>query len=143
MPRDYKGRYFRTSSQNLIKIPTNLYGGWNTPITNSTERNKRTHIGSSSTWKPKDFIGETIDGEEIMAGNPKDPIPEEVQEGQPLEILNPPLVQKPNDTTFSLVGDPNFVNFIDPPQVQDLFGSSTNIVISHIETSTVVPTIPI
>ena len=60
-----------------------------------------------------------------------------------METLNPPLVQKPNDTTFSLVGDPNFINFIDHAQVQALFGSSTNIVIQQIETSTVVPTIPI
>ena len=47
-------------------------------------------------------------------GNPKYPISEEFQEGQPLETLNPPLVQKPNDTIFSIVGDPNFINFIDP-----------------------------
>ena len=52
-------------------------------------------------------------------------------------------MQKPNDTTFFLVGDPNFVNFIDHAQVQALLGSSTNTVISQIETSTVVPTIPI
>ena len=77
-PRDYKGRYVRDNSQNLIKIPTNLYGGRNTPTTNSTERYQRTHIGSSSTWRPKYFIGETIDKEEILAGNPKDPIFEEV-----------------------------------------------------------------
>ena len=114
IPGDSKGRYIRDNSQNLIKIPTNLYEWWNNPTTNSTERYQRTHIGSSSTWRPKDFIGETIDGEKILAGNPKDPIYEEVQEGQPLEILNPPLVHKLNNTTFSLVGDPNFVNFIDP-----------------------------
>ena len=60
-----------------------------------------------------------------------------------MEILNPPLVQKPNNTTFSIVGDPNFINFIDPAQVQALFGISTNTVISQIETSIVVPTIPI
>ena len=77
-PIDSKGRYVRTSSQNLVKIPTNLYGGRNTPTTNSTERYQRTHIGSSSTWKPKEFIGETIDGEEILARNPKDPISKEV-----------------------------------------------------------------
>ena len=143
IPRDSNGRYVRTISKNLVKIPTNLYGGWNTPTNNSVERYRRTHIGSSSTWKPKEFIGETIDSEEILAGNIKDLIYEEVQEGQPLQILNPPLVQKPNDTTFSLVGDPNFINFIDPAEVGDLFGSSTNIFISHIETSIVVPTIPI
>ena len=129
-PRDSKGRYVRDNSQNLIKIPTNLYGGQNNPTTNSSESYRRTKIGSSSTWKPKDFIGETIDNEEILVGNPKDPSSEEVQECQQLEILNPPLVQKLNDTTFSSVGDPHFFNFIDPSQVQDLFGSSTNTVIS-------------
>ena len=50
-------------------------------------------------------------------------------------------MQKPNDTTFSTVGDPKFVNFIDPTQVQALFGSSTNIAIPQIETSTIKPTI--
>ena len=59
-----------------------------------------------------------------------------------MEILNPPLVQKPNNTTFTLVGDPKFFYFIDPTQVQGLFGGSTNTVISQIETSTVVPAIP-
>ena len=76
-------------------------------------------------------------------GSPKDPIAEEIQEGQPLETLNPPRVQKLNNTTFSLVGDPNFVDFIDPAQVQSLFGGSTNTVISQIKTSIVATTIPI
>ena len=52
IPRDSKGRYVRTNSQNFVKIPTNLYGGGNTPTTNSVERYRRTHVGSSSTWKP-------------------------------------------------------------------------------------------
>ena len=52
-PRDSRGRYVRDNSQNLIKIPTNIYGGQNTPTTNSAERYRRTNIGSSSTWKPK------------------------------------------------------------------------------------------
>ena len=84
-PRDFKGIYIKMSSQNLIKIPINLYGGRNIPTTKSIERHLRTHIGSISTWKPKYFIGETIDGQEILVGSPKDPIDEEIQEGQPLE----------------------------------------------------------
>ena len=60
-----------------------------------------------------------------------------------METLNPPLVPKPNDTTLSLVGDPNFVNFIDPAQVKALFGSSINTIVSQIETSTVEPTLPV
>ena len=89
--RDLRGRYVRTSSQNLVKIPTNLYGGRNTPTTNSAERYRRTHKGSSSTWKPKEFIRETIYGKEILEGSPKYPISEEIQEDQPLETLTPPL----------------------------------------------------
>ena len=49
----------------------------------------------------------------------------------------------PNNTTFSLVGDPNFVDFIDPSQVKSLFGNSVDPIISKIETSTVEPTIPL
>ena len=60
-----------------------------------------------------------------------------------METLNPSLVQKPNNTTFSLVWDPNFFLFIHPAQVQSLFGGLRNIIISYIETSTVAPTIPI
>ena len=48
--RDSMDRYARDNSQNLIKIPTNIYGEQNTPTTNSSERYWRTHIGSSSTW---------------------------------------------------------------------------------------------
>ena len=43
----------------------------------------------------------------------------------------------PNNTTFSLVGDPNFVDFVDPTQVKALFGTSV------VETSTIEPTIPL
>ena len=60
-----------------------------------------------------------------------------------METLNPLLVQKPNNKTFPLVGDPNFVDFIDPTQVQALFGRLTSTFISQIETSIIAPTIPI
>ena len=142
-PINLKGRYVRTSSQNFVKIPTNLYGGCNTQTTKSMERYQRTHIGISSTCKPKEFIGESIEDKEILTGSSKEPIPEEVIEGQTLEVLNPPLVKKSNDTTLSLLWDPKFVNLIDTAQVQALFGSSTNTVISQIETSTVEPTISV
>ena len=77
-PRDLKGRYVRTSSQNFVKIPTNIYEGHNTPTTNSVERYRKTDIGSSSSWKPK---GRAKEGRETLAGSSKDPIIEEVQEG--------------------------------------------------------------
>ena len=78
-----------------------------------------------------------------MAGGPKDLIPEEVQVDQPLETSSPPLVSNPINTTFSLVGDPNFVDFVDPAQAKSLFGTSVDPVISQIETSTVEPTFPL
>ena len=96
-PRDSKGRYVRSSSQKSVKIPTNLYGGRATPTTNSAERYQKTHVGSISSWIPK---GEAIEDREALEEISKDPIPEEVQEGQQLETLNPPLVSKPNDITF-------------------------------------------
>ena len=78
-----------------------------------------------------------------MAGGPKDLIPEEVQEDQTLGTSNPPLVLNPNNTTFSLVGDPNFVDFVNHAQVKSLFGTSVDPVISQIETSIVEPTMPL
>ena len=78
-----------------------------------------------------------------MAGGPKDLIPEENQEDQPLEIYSPPLVSNPIKTTFSLVGDLNFINFVDSAQVKALFGTLVDPVISQIETSTVEPIIPL
>ena len=78
-----------------------------------------------------------------MAGGPNDIISEEIQEDQPLGRSNPPLVLNPNNTTFSLVGDPNFVDFVDPTQVKSLFGNFVDLVISQIERSIVEPTIPL
>ena len=105
-------------------------------------------IGSSSTQKPKetlsgDLTREAIEGEGSFAGGPKDLISEEIQEDQPLEMYNPQLVLNPNNTTFSLVGDPYFIDFVDPTQVKALFGSSIDPIISQIETSMVELTIPL
>ena len=59
-PRDSKGRYIRTSSQNSVNIPTNIYAGHATPTTNSSERYQKIHTGSSSTWKPKETLLENL-----------------------------------------------------------------------------------
>ena len=66
-----------------------------------------------------------------MAEHPKDPVPKEVQDDQPLETPIPPLVSNPINTTFSLVGDPNFVDFVDPAQVKSLFGTLVDPLISQ------------
>ena len=86
---------------------------------------------------------ESIKAEGTLTRVPKDPIPEEVQEDQPLETSSPPLVSNPINTTFSLVGDLNFIEFVDLAQVKSLFGTLVDPVISQIETSTVEPTIPL
>ena len=132
--------------ENLSKSLLTTVGGRNSPTTNSPERYRKTPIVSSSTLKPKetllgDLTKESIDGEGTLERGPKDLIPEEVQDNQPLEISSPPLVSNPINTTFSLVGDPNFINFVDPSQVKALFGTSIDPIISQIENSTVEPTI--
>ena len=76
-----------------------------------------------------------------MAEGPKDPYPKEVQEDQPLETFSPPLVSNPINTTFSLAGDLDFVDFVDPVQVKSLFGNSVDPVISQIKKSIVEPTL--
>ena len=78
-----------------------------------------------------------------MEGGPKDLIPKEVEEDQPLGTSNPPLTLNPNHTTFSLVGDLNFVDFVDPNQVKSLFGNLVDPFISQIETSIAEPTLPL
>jgi len=51
---------------------------------------------------------------------------------------------KPNNTNFVFLppsGDPNFENIIDPEQVNTLFGSSTNIIVSQIDIENLAPII--
>ena len=143
---DPQGRFVKTGK--LIEIPTNFYRGRNTPTTNSAKRYRKTPTGSSSTQKTKETLsggltGEAIKGEGTLEGGPKDLNPEEVQEDQPLGTSNPPLVLNLINTIFSLVGDPNFIDFVDVAEVKALFGNSVDPVISQIETSTVEPTIPL
>ena len=144
--RDPQGRFIKT--RKVIEIPTNYHRGRNFPTTNSPERYRKMPIGSSSTLKPKetpleDITGEAIEGEGTLAEGPRDPVPKEFQEDQPLETPSPPLVSNPINTTFSLVGDPNFIDFVDIAQVKALFGTSVDPIISQIKTSTVETTIPL
>ena len=90
-----QGRFVKT--RKLIEIPTNYYRGHTSPTNKSPERYRKMPIGGSSTMKPKetlsgDLTGESIEGEGTLEGGPKDLILEEVQEDQPLETYNPPLV---------------------------------------------------
>ena len=135
-----QGRFVKT--RKIIEVSTNYHRGCNSPTTNTPERYRKTPIGSSSTLKPKetpleDLAGEAIEGEGTLAEGRKDPVPKEVQEDWPLETPIPPLVSNPINTIFSLVGDSNFVDFVDPAQVKYLFGTSIDPFLSQIETSTV------
>ena len=110
--RDPQGRFVKT--RKFIEVSTNYRRGRNSPTTNSPERYRKTPIGSSSTLKPKeslleDITGEYIEGEGTLEEGPKDPISKEAQVDQPLETFSPPLVSNPINTTFSLVGDLNFI----------------------------------
>ena len=62
---------------------------------------------------------------------------------RPLETSSHTLVSNPIKTTFSPVGDMNFIDFVDPAHVKSLFGKSVDPVISQIETSMVETTIPL
>ena len=125
--RDPQGRFFKTKK--VIEVPTNYCRGRNSPTTNSSERYRNMPIGSSSTLKPKeslleDLTREAIEGEGTLAKCPKDHVPEEVQEDQPLETPIPPLVPNPINTKFSLVGDSNFVEFVDPAHIRGYYWKS-------------------
>ena len=134
--RDPQGRFIKTKI--VIEVSTKYRRGCNSPATNSPKRYRKMPIGSSSALKPKEtpleyLTGEAIEGEGTLVEGPKDLVPEEVQEDQPLETLSPPLVSNPINTTFSVVGDMDFVDFVVPAQVKALFGTSVDLVISQIE----------
>jgi hypothetical protein len=62
--------------------------------------------------------------------------------GHEARLLGPSL--EPTNTTFVFSPpsrDPNFVDIIDLEQVNTIFGSSTNIIVSEVETKTLAPTI--
>jgi hypothetical protein len=114
----------------LIKVPSNLFGGRNTPSINYAEWYRKVQVGDSSTQKAKKVPEETKTRETIenkietstIVGN----------EVKPLEHLS-----KPTNTTFTFLPpsrDSNFVDIIDPKHVNALFGGSTNIVVSQVET---------
>jgi hypothetical protein len=127
-PRDPKGRYIKTKPKLPIKVPSNLFGGRNTPPINSIERYQK--IGVSSTQRAKEVSEETKTGDTIEQKIETSTVVG--QEARPLEPSS-----EPTNTTFSFSppsGDSNFVDIIDPEQVNALFGSSANIIVSQVET---------
>ena len=133
--RDPQGTFVNRTK--FIEVSTNYGRGCNSPTTNSPERYQMTHLGSSSTLKPKEtpleyITGEAIEGEGTLEEGPQDPVPKEVQGDHPLETPIPPLVSNLINTNFSLVGDPNFIDFVHPAQVKSLFRTLVDPIISQI-----------
>jgi hypothetical protein len=134
-PRDPKGRYIKTKPKLLIKVPSNLFGGRNTPPINFAERYQK--VGDSSTQRAKKVSEETKIGETIEQTIETSAVVG--HEALPIEPSS-----EPANTTFSFsppLGDTNFVDIIDLKQVNSLFGSSANIVVSQVETTTLEPVV--
>jgi hypothetical protein len=134
-PRDPKGRYIKSKSDLSTKVPSDLFGGRNIPLINSADRYRKT--GASSTQRAKAVSEETKTGSTI-----EQKIEASVIVGQEARPLEPSA--EPNNTTFVFLppsGDPNFEDIIDPEQVNTLFGSSANIIVSQIDTETLAPII--
>jgi hypothetical protein len=134
-PRDSKCRYVKSKSDLSTKVPSDLFGGRNVPLINSADRYQK--IGASSTQRDKVVSEETNTGSTIEHKIEASVILR--QEARPLKPST-----EPNNTTFVLLppsGDPNFEDIIDPEQVNTLFGSSTNIIVSQVDTETLAPII--
>jgi hypothetical protein len=134
-PRDPQGRYIKSKSDLSTKVPSDVFGGRNVPLVKSTDRYRK--IGASSTQRDKIVSEKTNTGstikQEIEASNILG------QEAGPLEPS-----AKPNNIAFAFtppLGNPNFEDIIDPEQVNLLFGSSANVIISQIDTKTLEPII--
>jgi hypothetical protein len=134
-PRDPQGRYIKSKSDLSTKVPSYLFGGRNVPLIKSADRYQKTE--ASSTQRAKIVFEET---------NTRSTIEQEIeasivlgQEARPLESS-----AEPNNTAFSFTpppGNPNFEDIIDPEQVNLLFGSSANAIISQIDIETLAPII--
>ena len=127
-PTDPQGRYIKSKSNLSTKVPSDLFGGRNVPLIKSANRYQK--IEASSTQRDKIVsegtnTGGTIEQEieaSIILG----------QDVRPLESST-----KPNNTTFAFtppLGDSNIKDIIDLEQVNLLFGSSSNVIISQTDT---------
>jgi hypothetical protein len=132
-PRDPKDRYIKSKSDLSTKVPSNLFGGRNVPITSFIDQYQKTRAIStqrgkvvSEVTKSESTIEQKIEPSVILG-----------QEERPLEPF-----AEPNNTTFVFLPpsrDPKFEDIIDPEQVNTLFGSSTNIIVSQIDTENFTP----
>ena len=125
-PRDTQGRYIKSKLDLSTKVPSDLFGGRSVSLIKSIDRYRK--IRASSTQRAKIVSKETNTGSTIE------------QEIEASNILGQEA--EPNNTTFSFTpqpGNPNFEDIIDPEQVNLLFGSSANVIISQIDTETLAP----
>ena len=132
-PREPQDRYIKSKLYLSTKVPSYLFGGRNIPLIKSTDQYRRTQ--ASSTQRAK-IVSEgtntrsTIE-QEIKASNIL---------GQEARPLDPSA--EPNNTSFAFtppLGNPNFEDIIDPEQVNILFGSLANVIISQIDTKSLAP----
>jgi hypothetical protein len=132
-PRDPQGRYIKSKSDISTKVPFDLFGGRNIPLIKSVDGYRKTE--ASSTQRTKIVSEET---------NARSTIEHKIEaliilgkEARPLEPS-----AEPNNTTFAFtppLGDPNFKDIIYPEQVNLLFGSSSNVIISQIDIENLAP----
>jgi hypothetical protein len=128
-PRDRQGQYIKSKSNLSTKVPSDLFRGRNIPLIKSVDRYRKTE--ASSTERAKIVSEDTNTGSTI-----EQEIEASIILGKEAIPLEPSA--EPNNTTFSFtppLGDPNFKDIIDPEQVNILFGSSSNVMISQIDTN--------
>jgi hypothetical protein len=129
-PRDPQGRYIKSKSDLSTKVPSDLFKGRNVPLIKSVDRYRK--IEASSNQRDKIVSEGTNTGRTIEQETEASIILGQV--ARPLKYST-----QPNNTTFDFTpppGDPNFKDIIDPEQVNILFGSSANVIISQIDTET-------
>jgi hypothetical protein len=134
-PRDPQGRYIKSKSDLSTKVPFDLFGGRKVPLIKSIDRYRKTK--TSSTQRDK------IVSERTNTGSTREQeIEASIILGQEARRLESSI--EPNNTTFAFTpppGDFNFKDIIDPKQVNLLFCSSANVIISQINIETLEPII--
>jgi hypothetical protein len=142
-PRDSRGRYIRNSPRHTPKFPPNFYGGRTISGTSSATRYQRTPQGASSSREAREAPSgasptETIEKPEEPKSRTTVPLdPSSHPRVRPEPEINPtspfafPTSSEPPATT--IFRDPNFVDLVDPEQVNTLFGSPSGKAVSKEE----------
>ena len=142
-PRDSRGRNIRNSPRHTPKFLPNFYGGRTISGISPSARYQRTPQGEISSREAREAPSgasptETIEKPEEPKSRTTVPLdPSSHQRVWPEPEINPtsplafPTSSEPLVTT--IFKDPNFVDLVDPEQVNTLFGSPSNKVVSGVE----------